>query len=147
MNNVPDPNMWFIYASILESGQAAAAGVETVVAHSFPSARQQEKKQAAKLHAASLWLCVPAPDLLSFTSTELQNLISPVLPKGLDQDLAIFLSNSKGKDIETENLLVIIKAPFLFSSVILNCKVSMWGLYIYIFCIYAYVYACIYTYT
>lgn len=113
---MPDPDTWLICASILESGQTASAGVEAVVAHSFPSARQQEQKQAAELPAAPLWLCVPAPDLLSFTPMELQNLILPVLPRGLNQDPGIVLSNSKGKKYQAEKLLVIIKAPSLFSS-------------------------------
>lgn len=62
MNDVHDPNTRFIYARVLESGQAtvAAAGVGAVVPHIFPSARQQEQEQAADLTTASLWLCLPA---------------------------------------------------------------------------------------
>lgn len=54
MNDVCDPNTWFIYARVLESGQeaVAAAGVGAVVAHNLPSARQQEQEQADELTAA-----------------------------------------------------------------------------------------------
>lgn len=135
-SNVPDPNMWFIYANVLGSRQAVAAGVGAVVAHNLPSARQQEQEQAAELPAAPLWLSVPAPALLSFSPMELQNLILPVLLRVLEPALGIILSNLKGKGIEAEKLLVIRKAPSHFFSVILNCKVSIWGLYIYIFCTY-----------
>lgn len=72
MNDVHDPNIRFIYASILESGQAtvAAAGVGAVVPHIFPSARQQEQEQAADLLTASLWLCIPAQP---FSDSHLQS--------------------------------------------------------------------------
>lgn len=102
-----------------------AAGVGGVVAHNLPSARQQEQEQAAELPAASLWLYVPAPAFLSFSPMELQNLILPVLLRGLEPALGIILSNLKGKGIEAEKLLVTMKAPSLFFSVILNCKVSV----------------------
>lgn len=80
MNDAYDLNAWFIYARVLESRQAVvvAAGVGAVVAHKFQSARQQEQEQAAELTAAPLWLCVPAPALLSFLSMDLQNLILSV---------------------------------------------------------------------
>lgn len=94
----------------------AAAGVGAVVAHNLPSVRQQEQEQAADLTAAPLWLCVPAPALLSFSPIELQNLILSVLLRGLEPALGIFLSNLKGKSIEAAKLLVIVKPPTLFFS-------------------------------
>lgn len=101
-NHVDDPRTRFIYVSVLGSGQAAvaAAGVGAVVAHSLPSARQQEQEQAAELTAAPLRLCVPAPAIRSFSPMELQDLILSVLPKGLEPALGIFLSNLKEKNIE-----------------------------------------------
>lgn len=94
----------------------AAAGVGAVVAHNLPSARQQEQEQAADLTAALLWLCVPAPALLSFSPMELQNLILSVLPRGLEPTLGIFLSNLKEKNNKAAKLLVIVKALTPFSS-------------------------------
>lgn len=80
MNDAHDLNTWFIYARVLESRQAVvvAAGVGAVVAHKLQSARQQEQEQTAELTAAPLWLCVPAPALLSFLPMDLQNLILSV---------------------------------------------------------------------
>lgn len=83
MNDVHDPNSRFIYARVLESEQetVAAAGVGAVVPHIFPSARQQEQEQASELTTASLWLCIPAPDIFRFSPIELQSLIFFVLVK------------------------------------------------------------------
>lgn len=99
MDDVHDPNTWFIYAKVLESGQVAlaAAGVGAVVAHNLPSARQQEQEPAAELTAAPPWLCVPAPALLRISPTELQNLILSVFLRGLELALGIFQSNLKKK--------------------------------------------------
>lgn len=102
MNDVHDPNIRFIYARVLESGQAtvATAGVGAVFPHIFPSARQQEQEQAAELTTASLWLCVPAPAILRFSPTDLQNLIFfCIAGRGLELALGIFLSDPKEKKI------------------------------------------------
>jgi len=90
--------------------------VRAVVAHILPSARQQEQEQAVELIAAPLWLCAPAPALLSFSPMELHNLIFSVLPRGLEPALGIFLSNLKEKNIEAAKLLITVKAPAFCSS-------------------------------
>lgn len=75
-------------------------------------------------HRSSPWLCGPAPALLRFSPTELQNLILSVLPWNLEPALGIFLSNLKKYRGSTaaghcKN------SPSLFLLVILNCKMSV----------------------
>lgn len=79
----------------MESGQTTVVidGVGAVAPHIFPSARQQEQEQAAELSTSSLWLCIPAPAILTFSPEEpKKNIFFCVGERGLEPALGMFVS-------------------------------------------------------